>query len=159
MGNSRYNQGFTLIELLAVVAIIGVLVAVVISSLSTFRSRQALKNTTDDIISLINDARVKTISSVNSTNYGVHIESARLVEFSGATFVNGSSSNRQIDIDSSVTIPSSGGINLSGGGSDVIFTRLSGDTSNYGTIVVQLSSNSSVKKTITINQTGVVSVN
>ncbi len=153
------NKGISVMEILIVISIIVILASIVVLNLSQFRREQALQNTTSDLISLLNEARNNTISSKNSTNYGVHFESARAVSFIGGTFTETVSTNKQIDIDSSVSIPASGGISLNGGGSDVIFTRISGDTLNYGTIIVRLTSDATRQKIITINKTGVVSSN
>lgn len=153
------NQGISLLEILFVISIIIVITVMIVLNLSKFRSEQALQNTTSDIISLLNEARTNTISSKNATYYSVHFESARAVLFTGGTFTEPVSTNKQIDIDSSVTIPASVGISLNGGGSDVIFTRISGDTQDYGTIIVRLTSDATRQKTITINKTGIVSSN
>ncbi len=153
------NKGMSVLELLMAIAILAIVVSFIILNLSKFRSEQALQNTTSDIISLVNEARTKTISSVNSTTYGVHFEASRAVLFAGSSFTEPNSNNKQVDINSAVSIPVSGGINLNGGGSDVIFTRISGDTTNYGTIIVRLVSDATRQKTITINKTGIVSSN
>lgn len=153
------QKGSTLVEVLVIIVIIGILVAIVTPSLSRFRGAQALRNTTDDIVSLLNKARTDTLSSYNSSQYSVHIESTRAVYFVGTTFTDGLSTNQQVTFDSSVTIPASGGINLNGGGSNISFTRLTGDTTAYGTIVIQLASDATTSKTVTISQTGLVSTN
>ena len=159
MMNFTKNRGISLLEILIVISILVIIAYIVGLNLFNFRREQSLQNMTSDIISLLNEARINTISSKNSTNYGVHFETNRAVLFTGGTFAEPNATNKQIDLDSSVSIPVSGGINLNGGGSDIIFTRISGDTQNYGTIVVQLISNSSRQKTITINKTGVASSN
>ena len=153
------NSGISILELLMALAILAIVVSFIILNLTKFRNEQALQNTTSDIISLVNEARTKTISSVNSTTYGVHFEASRAVLFAGSSFTEPNSNNKQVDINSAVSIPVSGGINLNGGGSDVIFTRISGDTTNYGTIIVRLVSDATRQKTITINKTGIVSSN
>lgn len=153
------NKGISVLELLMVFAILAIVVSFIILNLTKFRNEQALQNTTSDIISLINEARTKTISSVNSTTYGVHFETSRAVLFVGSSFTEPNSNNKQVDINSAVSIPASGGISLNGGGSDVVFTRISGDTTNYGTIIVRLVSDATRQKTITINKTGIVSSN
>ncbi len=153
------NKGISILELLIVLAILAIIVSFIILNLTKFRNEQALQNTTSDIISLVNEARTKTISSIDSTTYGVHFETSRAVLFAGSSFTEPNSSNKQVDINSAVSIPSSGGINLNGGGSDVVFTRISGDTTNYGTIIVRLVSDATRQKTITINKTGIVSSN
>lgn len=151
-----YSRGISVIEILIVIAVIGILVAIVVPNLTRFRNEQALKNTSADIISLLNEARSNTISSVNSSQYGVYFESGRAVLFVGSTFTEPNSTNKELSFSSAVTIQSSGGISLNGGGSTVVFSRISGDTSNYGTITIQLVSDSSRQKIITIGQTGLV---
>jgi prepilin-type N-terminal cleavage/methylation domain-containing protein len=152
------NRGISVIEILVVISIIGILSAVVISNLSSFHNQQVLKNTTEDLVSLLNEARNSTISSKNSTTYGVHLQTDRAILFTGATFVD-DISNKQIDFDSTVLIPATGGINLSGGGSDIVFSRITGDTVNNGTIIIQQTNDSSKQKIININTLGVIGVN
>jgi len=152
------NKGISIVETLIVICIISVVVAIIIPNLSEFRNQQVLKNTTEDVVSLINEARNNTISSKNSNAYGVHFQSDRAILFSGLSFVP-SVDNKQIDFDSAVLIPGTGGINLTGGGSDIIFNRITGDTVNNGTIVIQLANDSSRQKIINISILGIISTN
>lgn len=153
------NKGISIIEILAVISIIAILLVIVLPNLSNFRNERTLTNTTQDIISVLNKAKSDTTSSLNSNSYGVHFETDRVVYFIGTTYNGADAGNIVTSIDSSVTIPLSGGINLNGGGSDVMFTRLTGDTTNYGTIVVRLTSDATRQKTITVSKTGAVSSN
>ncbi len=151
------NTGLTLIEILMAISIIIVISSLALMSLSSFRSQQVLKSTTVDIMSILNKAKQNTLSSLNSTNYGVHFESGRVTLFVGPTYSQGIGTNEVTVFDQAVEIPTVGGINV-GGGSDVVFERLTGETLG-GTIVVQLKSNTSKQKTITINKTGIISSN
>ena len=159
----KQNKGVTIVEILISVAIIGILSAIIVPNFSEFRREQALNNTTSDIISLLNKAKSDADSLTLSTDYSVHFESDRAVYFVGTSFTEPNSSNIEILFDPSVEIPASGGLNLNGGGSDVTFTRLTGSTrgyvTGYGTINIQLVSDATRQKTITINRTGPVSVN
>lgn len=152
------NKGISLIEILVIISIISILSAVVISNLSSFHKQQVLKNTTEDLVSLLSEARNSTISSKNSTNYGVRIQTDNAILFTGANFAD-DVSNKQINFDPAVLVPITGGINLAGGGSDIVFSRITGDTANNGTIVIQLTSDSSKQKTISINSLGIIGVN
>jgi hypothetical protein len=87
----------------------------------------------------------------------VHFESNKVTLFVGEVYSSGASTNEVLTFNSIVSIPTSGGINI-GGGSDVIFKRLTGDTIG-GTIIIQLVSNTAIKKTISISKTGLVSIN
>jgi prepilin-type N-terminal cleavage/methylation domain-containing protein len=159
MKNLIKNKAFTMFELLIVISIISLIVAILLPSLSIFRDSQTLKNTTEDIVTLLNQARSQTLASQNSHYYSVHFEAGRAVLFTDGVFSEPNSSNVEITFDNKVSIPAIGGINLNGGVSDVNFTRLTGDTVDYGTIVVQLNSNNTKTKTITIRKTGIVSSN
>jgi hypothetical protein len=83
--------------------------------------------------------------------------------FIGSSFAEPNSTNQEITLNSAVTIPVSGGITLDGGGSNVTFTRITGDdrgyVTGYGTIIIRLTSDATRQKTITISRTGAVSVN
>lgn len=152
------NKGISLIELLIIIAIIGLLGVLIIPKLSDFRDQQSLKNTTEDIISLLDEARNNTISSKNSNTYGVRLLTDRAILFIGTSYTD-SISNKQIDFDNVVEIPSSGGVNLNSGGIDIIFKRITGDTDNYGTIVVQLIDDNTKQKIINISKIGVIGIN
>lgn len=136
----------------------GIILAVVVPSFSSFRNRQVVRNTAEEVVALLNEARTTTLLSKSSTYYSVHIESSRAVLFTGGTFDTNAASNKVFTFDTLVTAPSAS-VSLNGGGSDVKFDRLTGDTSNYGTIQVNLVSDSTMKKIITINKLGVVSAN
>ncbi len=155
----KYTKGISALEIIIVISVIGILSAIILPNLSKFRDEQALATTTADIVSLLNEARVSTLSSINSSQYGVHFESSRAVLFAGTSFTEPNATNKEISFSSVVTIPTSGGISIAGGGSNIVFHRLTGGPTAYGTITIQLKSNSSRQKTITIGKTGLVSVN
>ena len=150
------NRGFSIIEILVVVAVAGMLASVCLYSFSKYRNSQTLKNAEDNVASLLDNARAETFSSDSSSQYGVHLQSSQAVFFIGATYNSSASTNKVVAIDPSVTIT---GITLTGGGSDVIFNRLTGETADYGTITFTLASDSTKTKVITISQTGLISEN
>lgn len=154
----KKNKGISLIEILIVVSIIVIISAIVIPNFSKFHNQQVLQNTTEDVISLLNEARNSTISSKNSNTYGVHFQIDKVILFTGASFTS-DPSNKQVDLDSSVTIPVAGGINLNGGGSDIVFARITGDTIEYGTIIIQLTRDVAQQKVITVSKIGVIGSN
>jgi len=154
---NKTNNGITIIEILIAIAVISIISSIVVLNLSKFRNEQALKNTTIDIVSLLNKAKQNTLSSINSNSYGVHFETDKITLFVAPTYSSGTNTNEVSIFSTTVKIPTSGGINV-GGGSDVIFERLTGETIG-GTIIVQQKSNVSRQKTITISKTGIISSN
>ncbi|MCX6753771.1 MAG: prepilin-type N-terminal cleavage/methylation domain-containing protein [Candidatus Nomurabacteria bacterium] len=151
------NKGFTLIEILMVIAILGIISSIVLLNLSQFRNEQLLKNTTLDVVSLLSKARQNTLSSVNSTNYGIHFDNDKAVLFTGSVYSSNNTTNEPVVFSSKVIIPIPSGLNI-GGGSDVIFERLTGETVG-GTIKIQLTSDSTKQKIITVGKIGNASSN
>lgn len=143
-----------MVEILISILILGILLTVTFFSLNSFRKAQALAASEGDMISVLEKAHENTLASINSTNYGVHFTSTQMTLFTGSTYASGTSTNVVTTFDSNVTLS---GITLTGGGADVIFDRLVGTTSDYGTLVVSVAGNNSQAKTITITKTGLVS--
>lgn len=148
-----FKKGFTLIETLIVLAVLAILIAVILPSLQTMRSNQVLKTAASDIFSTLDKARSQTLASVDSSEYGVHFESSKIVLFKGTTYTSSDSNNIEIAITSPASITN---ISLTGGAVDLYFNRLSGTPNITGTITVSVSS---TFKTITISATGASSVN
>ena len=154
---SIYNKGISLIEILIIICIFSIICAIIIPNFSGFQKQQALKNTSEDIVSMLNEARNDTISSKNSNNYGIHFQNDRAILFSGLSF-NQSSIIKQINFESPVEIPINNGVNI-GGGNDVIFNKITGETAQSGNIIIQLINDSTRQKIITINSAGIIDVN
>lgn len=148
------KKGFTLFEILIGVAIIGVIAAIVAYPLSNFKRTQALRGGVEDLAAFVQEARSLTLSSRDSLQYGVHLETDRAVLFSGASYNAATASNRTMYFPSGVTASWS----LAGAGTNVLFNRLTGETDQYGTITLSLSS-PTVSKIITISKLGSVDSN
>ncbi len=148
-------HGFTLIEILIVVSLFVVMSAIVAISLSRYTQTQALAGVAVAIVSSLEDARSRTLSSRGGSQYGVHLEDGSLTLFKGETYAAGNADNEVTPLDPRAHIT----LSINGGGSDVVFERLSGETNDYGTITVALASDATVFKTITLQRTGLLSYN
>ncbi len=146
------QSGFTATEILIVLFIIAVLAAIVLPQFNEMRKREVLKGGANDIVTALTRARSQTLSSLESSEYGVHFESDHVIIFKGTTYSASSPDNETINIVSPATISA---ITLTGGGSDVYFRRLTGMPTTSGTVTI---SNTVSTKTITISSTGAVSV-
>lgn len=157
MTNFRIKKnGFTLIEFLVVVAISSSLVFLTFNSFVVLNKSQALEEQSQSAVTLLEKARSLSLSSKSDSNYGVRFETTRMVLFKGNSYTAGISSNEIENLNSLVTISN---ISLSGGVSDVIFSRLNGVVSATGTVRFSLKSNSSSSSTITIFKSGLVNRN
>ncbi len=150
---NKDHFGFTLIELLIVVAIVAVLTVIGLARFGTFGQQVSLDTETQKIISTVQRARNQTLASEEESQWGVHFETNKYVLFKGATYDSIGSENKEYDLGSTeISV-----INITSG-DDVVFTRVRGNTSNDGNIVVRLVADTSKTKTIVINSLGQVSL-
>lgn len=148
-----YKKGITGLEIIIVVAVLGIIFAIVVPQFAKVRERAVLKSAVSDILSSLNKAKNQTLSSVDSSEYGVHFESDRVIIFKGTSFSSGVSGNETINITSPATLST---ISILGGGSDIYFNRLNGTPNTTGSVTV---SSTNFSKTITIAATGIFSAN
>jgi prepilin-type N-terminal cleavage/methylation domain-containing protein len=145
--NSR-RRGFTLLEILIVIAVIGVIGSIVSYAFVQFKRASQLDVQVKQVISVIRLAQSKTLAAENDTVYGVHFESDQAVLFEGPVYVEAASTSEVTRLDALVQIT---GIALAGGGSEVIFDRLTGRTAEPGTVTLTGSESARV---ITIDASG-----
>ncbi len=146
------TRGFSIIEILLAVAIVTILSVPTVQSFRGIQARKVLDNDVALVATTLEQARSLTLASKNEKPYGVHVESGSVTLFETATFVNGSSTNSVSGMSSATTLSHT----LAGGGADVVFQRLTGKTTQSGTITV--THQSAGAKTITIHSTGVTEV-
>ncbi|MFA4975454.1 MAG: hypothetical protein WC577_02105 [Candidatus Paceibacterota bacterium] len=136
--------------------IIGILVSIILPQFSKMKENQTLKNAVNDITSSINNARSQSLASVGSSEYGVHLETDKIIIFKGKVFSISAVDNNVIDIIPPANISNVILSGVSSSEGDFYFERLTAIPSKTGTIIISTSSNS---KTITISPTGAISIN
>lgn len=146
------QSGFSLIEIVIVLGILVLVSAFLVSPFTNFRNTQILQVSVEDVLSTLNKARTQTLAGHGDSAYGVHLETNRVVLFAGETYNASDPTNQAVNLHSLVNISN---ISLSGGGSSVVFRRLTGTTTKTGTVTLSLASDSSVNKVITIPATGI----
>ena len=149
------NSGFSLVEIIVAMAIGAVLVAGIVVSFSSFRNSKIVDISADRILSVINEARVKSVSSEDYSRFGVHFETSRVVFFKGDIFTEPNPANTETILSPLVEISN---ISLSGGGVDIVFQKFSGKTGNYGSLRVRLKSDNNKYKTISVKSTGIANI-
>jgi len=142
--------------MIVVVAVIAIIVSIVLPQFSKSREMQVLKSGVQDLLSSIDKARSETLSSLNSSSYGVHFQSNKIIIFKGTVFSANDANNETINFTTPANISNVtlGGVSASSG--DVYFNRLSGAPSTTGTVTL---STTSFSRIITISATGAASSN
>jgi prepilin-type N-terminal cleavage/methylation domain-containing protein len=153
------NQGFTLIELLVVIAITAVLFAAAFTAQSRILIDTYLDTKTEEIVQTLRLAQMRSITRFQNSQWGVHFDEIgsddQFILFIGNTYPPADISwNIQTDMPDSLYFSD---ISFNGGGGDIVFEKLTGQTSDYGS--VQINHGLGVTKTIIINAMGQIEVN
>ena len=153
----RFNlqKGATLVEMLIVLAIAAILFVMVYEVFINYNRGQALEKSAAAVTAVLHEARSKTLAGRGAAQYGAHFAGDSVTFFTGSVYNPSDSTNKVEHLNSLTEISS---INLNGGGSNAIFEKLTGATSQHGTIIVRNKNNPAQTMTITIYQTGLVSV-
>lgn len=142
--------------MLVAIAILVMAITITIISLSKLNSSQALEKSTSLVISILDEARSLTFSSKGDSQYGVYFEDSQVTLFKGNTYYPSDPLNVLTVIDNRIGIRN---ISLVGGGSSVVFKRLTGSTNEAGTLELFLKDSITTARTINITATGVVNMN
>lgn len=147
------TRGFTVIEVLIVIAITGILATITFTTFTNVYRTHALDKTRTTAISILEQARSNSMASKNSQRFGVHFATTTITLFQGNSYTAGSSTNSVFTVSPYVLLSD---IDLNGGGNEVVFGRLIGTTTHYGTLTYTLSTDTSKTKTITVYATGII---
>lgn len=142
----KLSRGFSLVEVLIVIGIMALITSVMMFSGTAFRQSQALHEATQVVLSVINQARAHTLSSIGYSQYGVRLESDRIIMFKGSSWPG----------TDHVTTALPAGVSLSSvlaaGATEVVFRRVTGTTSQTGTIT--LTGSGGATRRVVIEPTG-----
>jgi Tfp pilus assembly protein FimT len=138
-----------LLETVMVISIALVVMILVYLPFATYRKSQALSGATENILSLLSQARTDTVSSVNNNQYGLHLASTTLTLFAGSAYPG--TTVQTITLPSAVIISDT---SLVGNGVNVVFERVTGTTDEYGTITLQQTDDATKQRIIKVEATG-----
>ena len=149
------TRGFTLIELLIVLGVAGILVAISAGVYTSLRQRSSVELVAREVQSVFNLARERTLSSEGAQNFGVYMDNANreYFLFPGTSYVSGDPDNEIFVIPANINALAP---QFQGGGSEVIFNRLTGSTAQFGVLTLEDAGDASHTRTICISATGAV---
>jgi len=138
-------DGFSLVEMIIVIAIFALLFSVSSSIYNSFKSHSNLELATSSVVEALRLAGSSAQSGKGDSKWGVEIFSDRIAIFKGNTYAS-----RDVAFNESFSFPN--GINASGLG-EVIFEKLTGATTTFGTIIL---TNIGEVKNLNINAKGTI---
>ncbi len=150
------EKGLTLLEIIIVVAITAIIAGGVFSMFSAFIMDTQVDDAAQEMIYALRKANTNTMVRLNDLPWGVRFDdtTSQFTFFAGSTYAT-----RAIQYDAVTILPTSvtfSQISLNGGGKEVVFRKVAGDTAQYGTLKVR--STNGKERTITINQLGQIEV-
>lgn len=154
------THAFALIELVIVLAIIGILMFIVFPAFRLFQQQSSADQKAQEIVGLLRIAQSNTIGSKGLASYGVYFDISvaphTYILFKGNTYAT-----RDQSFDDIHLLPSSLELyNINIAGSQVVFDRLTGQTSQFGNISIRSVSDVSQSRTVyveSIGQIGLIS--
>jgi Tfp pilus assembly protein FimT len=151
-------KGFTLIELILIISTAAVLFAGGAIALSSVLETTYLDTSASRIIQHLRLAQSRSISRYQNDTWGVKFDKDysgtddRIVLFKGTTYAGRDASwDIAIDMESIISMDN---ISFTGGGTDMVFTAVTGATATSGSVQVIDSKNNS--HTLTINSYGII---
>lgn len=140
------NKGFTLIEIMLVVALMVAIGGISVPVYQTFQVKNNLDVVSYTIVQTLRRAQLLSQTGAGDTMWGVHIASGSATLFKGADFAGRDASFDEVADISTNIVPS--------GISDIVYSKLLGETQPPGNIVLTTPNNDI--KTITINAKGTI---
>jgi hypothetical protein len=113
---------------------------------------EALKKDRQGLVAILEEARSLSLSAKEENVYGVRVETSKAEIFKGSVY-NVNPDNKVQNFNNSVQVSS---YSLNGGGQDIIFSRLTGSTDQYGSIHLSVVGQPLSSTTVTVKSTGVI---
>jgi len=153
----KNNFGVTLVESLVIIGILGILTAITIPAFQVFRRGEDLNEAAEKIINILRLAQNKTLASEGASQWGVYFTTStsphQYVLFKGSDYDSRATSSDEVyKLSKGIEIYE---INLSGG-NEVVFDRVTGATSQFGSVSLRLKAEPQKTKTIYIENSGQV---
>ncbi len=153
----KKSPALTLLEVFLVITIFAVLIVAVTPNMIIFFFSNQSTLAEQEVVHTLRHSREKAATQIHDSSWGVYFDTgaSTYTLFSGSTYVG-----RDASLDVDYPLPGSvtfGTITLTGGGTEVVFDQITGNTSQDGTVEITSASDPTI--TVTINAFGNVSSN
>jgi len=146
------NAGLTLIEAVIVVATLMIISALALASFVNSRNVRDLTINGQNILSVLRRTQSRALAGDENDQWGIRLEQTRYTLFKGPNFAS-SATTTVYDLPQNLEIVN---ITLSGGGQDIVFKLLSGETDQFGTFDLRVKDSVNLTFPITVEPSGKV---
>lgn len=150
-----FKKGFSIIELIIVIAILVLILAIILPKFGEIRDKQALDNAVIEAIGTLEKARSLSVSSLDSSEYGVYIRNNFIKIFKGQEFVDPTNLYETMSFISPSYTDNLSLIGSGGTSYEFYFKKISGVPSKYGSFRIKTTLNPN-GKIINISPTGAI---
>jgi len=153
------RKGFTMLEILLVLGVFSILLVLSLPAIRSFGKTSDVVNAKDEIVSVLRIAHSKTVASEGDARYGVYFNDTtdphQYVLFQGDSYASRVVTLDEVhELEDSVDFSS---ISF-GGGKEIVFDRIVGTTSQFGSTVLEYKSDSTKTETIYVEGSGNIEV-
>ena len=138
------SNGYSLVEMVVAIAIVVVVISIITSTFVGFSNQQSLEKDIDVVQSYVEKARQQTLSSKNTSQFGVHFATTSVTLFQGTVYAS-SPSTTVYNLSSKVMMASSSIASLA---NDIYFQKISGEPNATATITFNLVGSNNTKSVI-----------
>jgi len=152
------KKGFTLIETIVTVSILVILISIAVPVINNIGEKSSLENIVIEVVNDLKLAKTRTIGSEGNSPWGVYFVTTtpyKYIVFQGVDY-----DSRDVLFDENHALPRNvifSSLNLEGGVDEVVFDKITGKTSGFGTITLDFETGDSNLKTVYIESSGNVS--
>jgi len=146
------TDGFTLLETLISISVLVLISSLALVSFINSRDVREVAVFGQDVMSVLRLAQSKALGGEDNSAWGIHLEQGQSVLFRGTSYA-GAPFTQSFPVPARLEITN---IVLAGGGSDVIFKRITGYTDQAGSFDVRVRSATAVFFSVSIDGSGKV---
>ncbi len=146
------EAGFSFVELFIVMGIVAIVATIGAGAIRDYADAQQLQAAEQTLVNLFRDTRQKTLSAETDTQFGLFIATSSVTRYMGEDYTTASGTYEQFDLPGVALQATTSAV-----GDEVRFTRLTGDPSATGTIMIR-HLRSDTARTLRISDVGLLEV-
>ncbi len=147
-----FSRGASLLEALVALAVLLVLFGIALEGFGKGSRAGALSVGAATVRGALEEARARTLAARSDSSYGVRFDGDAVVLFRGSAYDPADAANERIPLPRALELLAE----LSSGGSEVTFLRLSGEAAATGTLTLRFADDPARSRTLTLHKTGLV---